>query len=149
MKKLKEIIGKNPMAWFFMVLLLISVAGNVVQQAYIQEHNPNMMKIVGTYATNDLSRPYPNTEYMVIESADAPDKAKMRYVHYKQTEILEKGTYSTEEEGIISLVSENQEQNGWIVQKPGKICWIRGDGAIELFDKTGDLPTYLGVDPDV
>ncbi|MDC7291239.1 hypothetical protein NXH76_25975 [Blautia schinkii] len=143
MKKLKQMFGKNPMAWLFLILLLISVAGNVVQQTYIQEHSPKMLRVVGTYNNDYSDAPIPGTEYLVFESER--DGVK-NYVHYIQGQLLGKGEYNDESEEIVSLKSDSGENSGWIIKRLGEVYWIHADGDVVPFKKIADLPTYINVD---
>ena len=136
MKKEKRTVWTNREMIVVLVLLVVSLAGNVAQQIYIRIHleNPNA---VGTYLSGPQENP--GVEYFVLESNGG-------YMIYIQGEILDEGKYVEEEEGKYLLTSKRTDKSFPILISGKKIYQFQDEKTIAVYEKFRDLPIYINVD---
>lgn len=125
------------------IILLVSGCINLVLLGYIgfllqqsQEGSP-----VGTYCTGDGRSP--QDQYLVFQRDNF-------YTLYRQFEVLDVGTYTTEDSGVLSLQPEEDGGKRFAVFSDwDTVCLVDSENEILVFYKLTSHPTYINVDTSV
>ncbi|MCR5468956.1 MAG: hypothetical protein K6F37_08355 [Lachnospiraceae bacterium] len=100
----------------------------------LQDRDRITEKTVGTYATGNFS----DSKYIVL---DMEGKA----YHYKQYDMMFKGTYEDLEDTVYI---ENEEEKHALVHVDQKLyMYEEGDDEVICYEKITDTPTFMNVNP--
>lgn len=118
------------------VILLSVLIGSIISNIYLitsNKHHAN--NIVGTYCTGDEKN---DGEYLAFQNDET-------YIHYKQFNVLSKGTYIKEENNIYTLKTDEQLNEYQIVFSDGVVYCCGSNSIIKVYKKISDTPVLINI----
>lgn len=117
------------------ILLLVFIVSIITNIYLITSSKQHFDSIIGTYCAGDEKE---NGEYLTFKSDET-------YIHYKQFNVLSKGTYMQEENNVYTLKTDKQLNENQIIFLNDVIYYNNADNIIEVYKKISDTPVLINI----